>query len=99
MKYVIKNLVVEVLPKNIKGKGEGKSLKAMPAGSPSPCWCTPEHPTCWCTCGGCSSLTHGGVVAGKREQLSKLKNLEKELLAGVKELRRRQKVVGRVKAK
>jgi hypothetical protein len=88
MKYIIKNLIIDVLPKPVKGKGERDYIPESKA-SPRPCWTTSS--TCWCTCGGCSSLTHPGVFSVTK--LSRHKNIETALLEGLAEVRRRQRLL------
>jgi len=87
MKYVVKNLIIEALSKPPMGKGERKFI---PVGSPRLCWTTST--TCWCTCSGCTTLTHNGT-AYCTTQISRYKDLEKDLVQAITELRRRQSLL------
>jgi hypothetical protein len=93
MKYIVNDLIIDVLPQPVKRKGE--DLKNL-GDSPMPCACTQHHPTCWCTCGGCTTLTHP-FSADFTAKISKFKDLEKKLIQGIKEVRRRQALLKAVK--
>lgn len=87
MRYLVKDLIVEGLPRPARGKGERNYI---PKGSPRPCWTTES--TCWCTCSGCTTLTHP-TAANYAAKISRYKNLETRLLQAIKELRRRQSLL------
>jgi hypothetical protein len=88
MKFEIKDVVIETLPRARKGKGEGEF-----APDPSLCGptttCATTSSTCWCTCSGCTTLTHPRVK-NYETKLSRYRDLESRLLKAVEELRRRQ---------
>jgi hypothetical protein len=95
MKYIVNDLIIDVLPRSAKRKGERVKISAD---SPMPCACTPQHPTCWCTCGGCTTLTHPST-ADFAAKISKFKDLEKKLVQGIKEVRRRQAMLKAAKSR
>jgi hypothetical protein len=84
MKFVVRDVIVETLPRPRKGKGERHHAAAD---SPQPCWTTKT--TCWCTCSGCTTLTHASAK-NYATKISRYRNLEAKLSAAMAELRRRQ---------
>ncbi len=86
--YNIKNLSIEALTNQRKSKGEHRH---DPAESPIRCWCTTGS-NCWCSFGGCTSLTHDGT-GWTNQEISRHKNLEKHLIMTLKEVRRRQSLL------
>ncbi len=84
MKFVITDLSIETLPEPPMGQGEGEFV---PAGSREPCWTTST--TCFCTCSGCTSLTHNGTAKSHTEKLSELTDLEQRLTRALAEVQRR----------
>jgi hypothetical protein len=83
VKFVITDLSIETLPEAPTSQGEGEF--AAP-GSPQPCWTTSS--TCWCTCSGCTTLTHPHT-ANYTEKLSELADLEERLTRSLAEVQRR----------